>query len=368
MTGPGSDASELPAPAADDDASPRRRVRSLLVRLTWACTVVAVLLLAFSYLLPQDLRRTGRLYTPAVALAFYGRTFTFHTGVALVVAAVVGAALRRRRLGLFAFVASMVALTPTAWSYAPKDSPPPAPDAPNLRVMSMNLYVANRNAAKIVAQIRAADPDVIVLQEFTPFAQTVLQSAFADRDYPHRFLMPQLDPSGNAVYSRLPFVERPSPDQSTGTTGRSERIRAVISVGGRPVVIYAVHPASPGSVHAIWLNRQQTANLLERVRQEDEPVLVAGDFNFTDEAANATALRGAGLVSAHDLAGTGRDSTWPFAPTSRRYLPGVRIDHVFLDRRLTCTKFGVAGDSGSDHRPIVADVAFRAERSDAPAR
>ena len=134
------------------------------------------------------------------------------------------------------------------------------------------------------------------------------------------------------------------------------------------MVIYAVHPASTGSVHAIWLNRQQTANLLERVRQEDEPVIVAGDFNFTDEAANAGALRGAGLVSAHDLAGTGRDSTWPFAPTSRRYLPGVRIDHVFLDRRLTCTKFEIAGDSGSDHRPIVADVAFRAEGPSAAAR
>src|SRR5436309_3234148 len=75
------------APAREAAVSLRRRLRSALVRLTWACTVAAMLLLAFSYLLPQDLRRTGRLYTPAVALAFYGRTFTFHTGLALLAAA-----------------------------------------------------------------------------------------------------------------------------------------------------------------------------------------------------------------------------------------------------------------------------------------
>src|SRR3954465_14307916 len=111
------------ASALEPIAPLRRRLRPLLGRAVWICCVAAVLLLAFSYLLPQDLRRTGRVYTPAVALAFYGRTFTFHTGVALLVAAAVGVALRRRRLGLFAFMAATVALAPTAWSYAPKEPP-----------------------------------------------------------------------------------------------------------------------------------------------------------------------------------------------------------------------------------------------------
>src|SRR3954464_3588133 len=134
---------EIPAPdpqahaagaleqAGEGHAVARRHIRRLLVKFTWLRTVAAALLLAFSYLLPQDLRRTGRVYTPAVAVAFYGRTFTFHTGVALLTAGVVGVALRPRRLGLLAFMAAVVALAPTAWSYVPRDPPPPAPDAPS---------------------------------------------------------------------------------------------------------------------------------------------------------------------------------------------------------------------------------------------
>src|SRR5689334_8323429 len=106
----------------------RAKMRRVLARLIWICCVAAVGVLVFSYVIPQDLRRTGRLYTPAITLAFFGRTFTFHLGVALLAAAVVAlVVLRHRRLGLFAFAAASVALAPTAWSFVPKEPPPPAP-------------------------------------------------------------------------------------------------------------------------------------------------------------------------------------------------------------------------------------------------
>ena len=84
--------------------------------------------------------------------------------------------------------------------------------------------------------------------------------------------------------------------------------------------------------------------------------------NFTQTTANFAALRRAGLVSTHDLAGFGRGCTWPFQPTYRGWLPGVRIDHILLSKDFTCTRSYVAEDIGSDHRPIVAEVAFRAAK------
>jgi endonuclease/exonuclease/phosphatase family metal-dependent hydrolase len=43
-------------------------------------------------------------------------------------------------------------------------------------------------------------------------------------------------------------------------------------------------------------------------------------------------------------------------PRWRAWLPGVRIDHVFLTPQLTCTRDAVGGFDGSDHLPIFADV------------
>ena len=57
-----------------------------------------------------------------------------------------------------------------------------------------------------------------------------------------------------------------------------------------------------------------------------------------------------------DIAGVGRGSTWPVLPRWRAWLPGVRIDHVFLTPQLTCTRDAVGGFDGSDHLPIYADV------------
>jgi endonuclease/exonuclease/phosphatase (EEP) superfamily protein YafD len=63
-------------------------------------------------------------------------------------------------------------------------------------------------------------------------------------------------------------------------------------------------------------------------------------------------------VSTHDLAGHRRGATFPATGRWSR-LPGIRIDHVMLSRELTCSRSYVAGNSGSDHRPIVADVGWK---------
>jgi endonuclease/exonuclease/phosphatase (EEP) superfamily protein YafD len=39
-----------------------------------------------------------------------------------------------------------------------------------------------------------------------------------------------------------------------------------------------------------------------------------------------------------------------------QWLPGVRIDHIFVSNQLTFTQFFVGEHDGSDHLPIVADV------------
>ena len=91
--------------------------------------------------------------------------------------------------------------------------------------------------------------------------------------------------------------------------------------------------------------------------------MIVGDFNFTQMTAEYGRLRAAGLRSTHDLAGYGVGNTWgpKWYPWLNR-LPGVRIDQMLISRELTATAHHVGGDTGSDHRPIIAEVGFAAGR------
>lgn len=65
----------------------------------------------------------------------------------------------------------------------------------------------------------------------------------------------------------------------------------------------------------------------------------------------------AGFDDAQRDAGQGMGFTWP---ADRRMPPLVRIDWV-LTRELTATSASVGDGRGSDHHPVVVDVAFDAE-------
>ena len=93
---------------------------------------------------------------------------------------------------------------------------------------------------------------------------------------------------------------------------------------------------------------------------EKLPYIVSGDFNFPETAPQHANLKRAGVREAHELAAIGRGATWPVNSIFRYIVPGVRIDHIYLSPQLTATTCRTGVGRGSDHRPVVADLAFRA--------
>ena len=174
-------------------------------------------------------------------------------------------------------------------------------------------------------------------------------------DYPYQLRRPSDDPNGWAVYSRRPLV---APiDTGLRLNGSSRQARFGVRIGSQDVVVYALHLTCPKSVDRIGENRAEVAELASMIAKDDRPVILAGDFNFTARTANANALRAAGLRSTHDLAGRGVGNTWHH-DAMRGAIPGFRIDHVFVSSELTCTNADVLEPAGSDHLPIIADIAL----------
>src|SRR5204862_7620321 len=139
--------------------------------------------------------------------------------------------------------------------------------------------------AAIAAAVRAEQPDVLVLSEYTPAAEAELLAAFG-HDYPHRSLDAWPNTSGMAIYSRLPFAE--GLQQHKGVWMQRTASRAVLRLpDGHQIVLYAVHLAAPISMGSVGWNRQQVAKLIDDVRQEQLPVIVTGDFNLRGTTGSA---------------------------------------------------------------------------------
>jgi len=135
-------------------------------------------------------------------------------------------------------------------------------------------------------------------------------------------------------------------------------MRAVIELAGRRVAVYNIHLLPPWGLEYTTENRLQFADLLDKLAGERLPVILAGDFNFTETSPNAASLRGIGLRDAHDLGGWGRGTTWP-VNSFFRWIPSLRLDHIYLSDELTCSRCRTGVGTGSDHRPVVAEIGFR---------
>jgi len=317
----------------------------------WIVLAASYLATVFAFAWPQDFRNASTAYVWTATAAFMIRTFLFHLGLLLLLISVTAVIMRRWRPLIAALPLVIFAVGPVVWSYAPKSKLTSAVET--FTVMSANLRAQNRDTAPLVAEVVATRPDVLLLQEYTPRWHKAFQAALA-ADYPHARYVLRNDSYGLAIYSRRPFVGRVDMRIPLGTFG-TPQARAVVRIGERDVVLYAVHLMLPKGRNYVIEQRREFADLLDRLRPEELPIILAGDFNFTNASVFADELARLGLIDAHRISGRGRGSTWPMR-TPLRWFPGIRLDHIFLSKELTSAQSRTGTGRGSDHRPVIADV------------
>ncbi|NDJ63306.1 MAG: hypothetical protein GYB67_19455 [Chloroflexi bacterium] len=250
-------------------------------------------------------------------------------------------------------------------------------DAPRLSVLSYNLAAQTRDFEPMLGAIRAADTDVIVLQELTLPAAGRLVSALGAR-YPYQFLTPRgVSLEGAGVFSRYPIVA----ESSWMYSFVAQRIEIMIvdpagyedgSATGPVVTLYNAHPLPPqlaGGYNAS-IRSAEIVELLGRALQEEQPTLLVGDFNMTDQSddyARTTRF----FKDAFREIGWGFGTTYPaFAamprfqgsalqPLAAAVPPLIRIDYVFTSRHWRSLRADVLTDSGgSDHYPLRVELAL----------
>lgn len=325
---------------------------AILRVLAWGVLFGIYAALGLAYFWPLDLRNVEYTHVAIAWGALVAGALQFHIGLLLLPVALVAAFTRGKRLFLAALPAILIMLGPPFLALFPRHVEPA--EGPTLRVMTVNVLVINENHDALLEQVRGADPDVLLIQEYTPRWHDYLMRAL-EEDYPHRFMLPRWDAGGQAVFSKFAFRSPPWANVAPGLRDRPQ-VRVTLDVAGREVAVYGLHPRSPQRHWAVTDLRITMGELIEALEGERLPHVVAGDFNFTHNTALHRRMRRLGLTDAHDAAGRGQHLTWHPPHPALQWVPGLRLDHVYYSEHFRATHCEVGEGFGSDHRAVVADL------------
>jgi endonuclease/exonuclease/phosphatase (EEP) superfamily protein YafD len=228
--------------------------------------------------------------------------------------------------------------------------PVAAGSAPHIRIFSANLKYTNIGMTPMAREIRDARPDVVVLQELSPANLDALRATGVLDGFEFSLVQARLMPTGTGVFSRLPLS-----DAEPWDVAGMINARVTVTVGDHRVRIFNIHTNAPFGVPGAPRWEQQLNQIRRAAMAEKGPLVVAGDFNASYGHRPFRALLDSGLADAHTERGRGWVTTWP---RDLQVVPAfVRLDHVLVSRHLAVVGIAEGVGKGSDHRPLIADLA-----------
>ncbi|MFF8320386.1 endonuclease/exonuclease/phosphatase family protein [Streptomyces bobili] len=221
-----------------------------------------------------------------------------------------------------------------------------------LRVLASNVEFGGATDA-LVSAVRREKPDVVFVSECEYRCQATVRAELGTA-FPYRQAVEGDTSVGSVILSRHPLTPAPVVPGVMGMPG------AVADVDGRPVRLQLAHPMPP-------LPRQVTVwkRELGRLRdfaddhRDDGPLILAGDFNASQDHAAFRRILDTGLRDAARLAGSPREPSWPSRTTP---VLGTQIDHVLVSGDFSASRARFLDLPRTDHRSLLVDVTLHQPR------
>jgi endonuclease/exonuclease/phosphatase (EEP) superfamily protein YafD len=228
--------------------------------------------------------------------------------------------------------------------------PGAAPEAPKdaerfLRVATFNLWGRNHETGRLVEYVDEIEADVLVLEEVRAHHQGLLDRLTTR--YPHR-----VGDNGLFILSKHPILADGRVERDDEPAWMSRIIRwARLDVNGKAIELAGIHLARP---FYPALQHADIMALTRFVQSRTGPLILAGDFNmapWTWSLKDFTRATGLGRFNTFR-------PTWPMRWRKLPLLPLVPIDNVFASAHFSAIAVNVGPRLGSDHRPVIADIAL----------
>ncbi|HEX2908133.1 MAG TPA: endonuclease/exonuclease/phosphatase family protein [Phototrophicaceae bacterium] len=247
---------------------------------------------------------------------------------------------------------------------------------PTLKVLTFNVWRHNHDLHQIEGWVRQTQADIVMLQEISPTYATDTLPGLLDI-YPYQ--SSQADNTrwgGNIILSRYPILSQDYIDLQT--PDNPSPLRLVLDVDGEAVAVYNVHLAWPSRqtprLSLPWDNfglrvllgfddrirNQQIQHLVDHLKTEPHPFIIAGDFNASSSSATYQPLATVMRDSFHEV-GVGFGGTWPVSQV-RGLLeivpPLIRIDYIWHSDQFRALDAQRGPELGSDHLPLLVTLAL----------
>lgn len=239
--------------------------------------------------------------------------------------------------------------------------------APRVRVLAYNIQAGVQGLDAIQAQVDRFAPDVVIFSEAIGGAKAAATRAFLRRQFPG---WSSLYAREVFIASRWPFVEEESrplgPDNVKYQGGQRRAGRAAIRAPFGRFQVLGAHFHT--SMHGWTLKRErhrlpaylsetgrarrrEADQILAWIAQIEDPLIFAGDLN-TPPAGNLY------RDLTRTMSDSFREAGWGWGCTFPSDRPLLRIDYVLHSSHWTATRCEVGAASGSDHRPVLAELAL----------
>lgn len=272
---------------------------------------------------------------PELELVNHFRPFILAASIPVLAAAwFAGGGRLRAAAGLLVGLTLALTLLPIAYRA------PSRPEAPvDLKVVTLNLFVGNRDVESAARFLEEERADVVLLQE----ADRMHAALFARlrATYPHAYCPDRA--CSVALVSRRPWLEAGKEDVPPR---RPLLVWARFEARGRPVRVIGIHMPYPFEPQR---QAEHTDWLVAYLRRQAEPLVLAGDLNLTPFSWKFTRIVREAALETHLLAGF----SWP----AHRYAPVVLLDHVLTSPGFATVAARVGPALGSDHRPVIVELA-----------
>lgn len=231
-----------------------------------------------------------------------------------------------------------------------------------LKVLSWNIWL-DGDLDGIVEFIRAADADIIGLQEVIPEREPDILKSIEGLGYHSAFdsvteLRKDGKKMGNAIFSRNEIkssqthILYETDNRLSSEVERRLALQADIQVNDTILHVFSTHLAH---THQKQSNIQdlQVENLIKLLPAEK--TIVTGDFNATPVSGVIQRMRG--VLNDSDPSGA---PTWSVYPDGCKVcnLKGidVRLDYIFASKDLKAHSPAIGNSKASDHLPVTVTI------------
>jgi endonuclease/exonuclease/phosphatase (EEP) superfamily protein YafD len=257
-------------------------------------------------------------------------------------------ALRRRFVACAVLVAAGAISAAFVLPYLPLERESPlAGAATPLKILTVNVSFRQFSARTLLEIVREADPDVVVVQELTPHAESVL--ADLDVTFPHFRKFPADGPVGIGLWSRHELESG-----NIIALGRVPAIQARVRGPAGTFTVIGVHLRAPTSSPRAASRNQQLRELAARSAAVNEPLIVAGDLNTTPYSPFF-----ADWLAAGGLTDSRRKRTLSISWPTMLPAAGIPIDHVAVNGHFVILSHRRLPNFEGDHYPVLVEVALR---------